>query len=149
MSTNDEASGISSLLQAQWSLGSPTAAQILWAITRFDSATFLASSQSYAIGIYNPASPTTVIPMCREAWQEIERVHVDILVKVTSNSTPAAATVTREAIKLEVYRILHLYQLQITGILDAYVERELNKTEGQDLVRITLQVACVNFHVQT
>ena len=149
MSTNDEASAISALLQAQWSLSNPTAAQIAWMITRVDSATFLSASQSCAIGIYNPASPTTVIPMCREAWQEIERVHVDILVKVASTSTPAAATVTREALKLEVYRILHLFQLRITGIQDVYIERELNKTEGQDLVRITLQVACLNFHVQT
>jgi hypothetical protein len=148
MSMNHEASAISTLLQAQWSLSSPSASQILWAITRVDSALFLASSQSVAIGIYNPASPTTVIPMCREAWQEIERVQVDILVKVGS-FTPAATTVTREAAKLEVYRILHLFQLKISGILDVYIERELNKIEGQDLVRITLQVACVNFHVQT
>jgi len=149
MSSSDIPSIISALLQAQWSLSSPSASQILWAATRVDSALFLAGSQAYAIGAYNPASPTAVDVLSRELWQETERVHVDVYVKVASPATPATATLTREAIKNEVYRILHLNQLTITGIKEAFIERELNKVEGTDLVRITLQIACVNFHIQT
>ena len=148
MSASDIASTISALLQAQWSLSSPTVAQILWTMTRVDSALFLSGSQAYAIGTYNPSSPTTVDVLSRECWQETERVYIDIIIKVVA-STPLAATETRETMKNEVYRIMHLNQLTISGVSEAYIERELNKVEGTDLVRITLQAACLNFHVQT
>ena len=148
MSASDIASTISTLLQAQWSLGSPSAQQIQWTTTRVDSATLLQqTSFSYTIATYNPSSPTAVDVLSRECWQETERIHVDVFVKVSG--TPATATQTREAMKNEVYRILHLNQLTISGVEEAYIERELNKVEGLDLIRITLQVACVNFHIQT
>ena len=149
MSTPDNASVLSSVLQANWQLNSPASSQISWATTRVDSATFLNAKQIYAIGVYNPSSPTIITPLSREVWQELERLHIDILVKVTQGLTVATATQTREAIKNEVYRIFHLQELKISGIQDVYPERELNKVEGQDLVRITVQVACLNFHIQT
>jgi hypothetical protein len=71
---------------------------------------------------------------------------VDVYVKVAS--TPGAAADTREAVKEEIYRIIHLEEFEI-GLADVYVERESNKVEGPDLVRVTLQVACVSFHIST
>ena len=147
MSTPDNASVLSSALQANWPLSSPAVSAILWSTTRVDSALFLQSGQNYAIGCYNPSSPTQVTPLSREAWQEVEHVLIDVYVKVASSSTPAAAAVVRESIKQAIYTVLHTQELQIPGIVDVYVERETGKNEGPDLVRITLQVACVNFHV--
>lgn len=145
MSTPDNASVLSSVLQANWQLSSPTAKDILWASTRVDAATFLSSGKNYAVCCYNPASPTQVTPLSREAWQQVERVIIDVFVKVTTSA--ADATVLRESVKLAIYTILHTQELQIQGIVDVYVERETGKNEGPDLVRVTLQVACVNFHV--
>ena len=145
MTVHDNASVLCSALQANWQLSNPAASNILWKSTRVDSATFLQSSKSYAVGCYNPAGPTTVSVLSREAWQQIERVMVDVYVKVSS--TPADATNIRETIKQEIYRIVHSQEFKI-GPADAYVERESNKVEGPDLVRITLQVVCVSFHVQ-
>jgi hypothetical protein len=71
-------------------------------------------------------------------------VIVDVYTKVTS--TPGAAADTREAVKEEIYRIIHLEEFE-SGLADVYVERELNKVEGPDLVRVTLQIACVSFHI--
>ncbi len=85
-------------------------------------------------------------PLSREAWQQVERVLVDVYVKV-GTGTPAAAAGVRESMKQAIYTILHNQELKIPGIVDAYVERETGKNEGPDLVRVTLQVACVNFHV--
>lgn len=146
MTVHDTAYMISQALQANWSLSSPTVRDILWETTRVDSATFLSAGKSYAVGCYNPPSPTQVQPLSRECWQKVERVMVDIFVKVTS--TPAAAADIRESIEAEVYRILHSQEFKI-GPRDVYVERESNKVEGPDLVRSTLQVACVSFDVQT
>jgi hypothetical protein len=86
-----------------------------------------------------------VTPLSREAWQQVERVLVDVYVKVTTS--PADATVVRENMKQAVYTILHTQELKIPGIVDVYVERETGKNEGPDLVRVTLQVACLTFHV--
>jgi|SRR5271157_3625098 len=147
MSTPDNASVLSTLLQTNWSLGNPAASAILWSSTRVDSALFLQSNQNYAVGCYNPPSPTQVNTLSREVWQQIERVMIDILVKVSASSTPVVATVTRESIKQAIYTILHTMELKTPGIVDVYVERETGKNEGPDLVRVTLQVACVNFHV--
>lgn len=147
MSTPDNVSVLSSLLQANWPLSNPAASSILWSITRVDSALFLQSSQNYAVGCYNPPSPTQVNTLSREVWQQIERVMIDILVKVAAPNTPAAATVTRENIKQAIYTVLHTKELKTSGIVDVYVERETGKNEGPDLVRVTLQVACVNFHL--
>jgi hypothetical protein len=145
VSTPDNASVLSSALQANWQLSSPAAKDILWASTRVDAATFLGSCKNYAVCCYNPASPTQVTPLSREVWQQVERVIIDVYVKVTAS--PADATVVRESMKQAVYAILHVQELKIQGIVDVYVERETGKNEGPDLVRITLQVACVNFHV--
>jgi hypothetical protein len=145
MSTPDNASVLSSALQANWQLSSPKTSDILWSITRVDTATFLSSSKSYAIGCYNPPSPTQVTPLSREVWQQVERVLIDVYVKVVTS--PADATVVRESMKQAVYAILHVQELKIQGIVDVYVERETGKNEGPDIVRVTLQVACVNFHV--
>jgi hypothetical protein len=145
MSTPDNASVLSSALQANWQLSSPKTSDILWSITRVDTATFLSSSKSYAIGCYNPPSPTQVTPLSREVWQQVERVLIDVYVKVVTS--PADATVVRESMKQAVYATLHVQELKIQGIVDVYVERETGKNEGPDIVRVTLQVACVNFHV--
>jgi hypothetical protein len=145
LAVHDNAAVLCSALQANWQLVNPAASDILWESTRVDSATFLQGGKNYAVCCYNPASPTSVAVLSREAWQQIERVMVDVYVKVAS--TPGAAADTREAMKLEIYRIIHFKEFKI-GPADAYVERESNKVEGPDLVRITLQVACVVFHVQ-
>lgn len=145
MSTPDNASVLLSALQANWQLSSPAAKDILWASTRVDAATFLSSGKNYAVCCYNPASPTHVTPLSREVWQEVERVIIDVFVKVMTSA--ADATVLRESVKVAIYMILHTQELKIQGIVDVYVERETGKNEGPDLVRVTLQVACVNFHV--
>jgi hypothetical protein len=145
VSTPDNASVLSSALQANWQLSSPKVSDILWSTTRVDAATFLNSGKKYGVCCYNPPSPTQVTPLSREAWQQVERVLIDLCVKVTTS--PADATVIRESMKQELYRIVHTQELKIPGILDVYVDRETGKNEGPDLVRITLQVACVNFHV--
>jgi len=138
---------ISSALQANWQLPSPAAADILWQTTRVDAATFLAGGKKYAVSCYNPTSPTQVVPLSREVWQQIERVMVDVYVKVTT--TPAGAADVRESMRLQIYLILHSQEFKVSGIKDLYIERESSKVEGPDLVRLTLQVACVSFHVQT
>jgi hypothetical protein len=145
MSTPDDASVLSSALQANWQLSSPGVKDILWATTRVDAATFLQGGKNYAVCCYNPPSPTQVTQLSREAWEQVERVLVDIYVKVASS--PTDATVVRESMKRAVYTILHSQELRISGIVDVFVERETCKNEGPDLVRVTLQVACVNFHV--
>jgi hypothetical protein len=53
----------------------------------------------------------------------------------------------RENMRLQIYMILHSQELKVPGILDVFVERETGKNEGPDLVRATIQVACVDFHV--
>jgi hypothetical protein len=145
LSVHDNAAVLSSALQANWQLVSPALSDILWESTRVDSATFLQSCKNYAVCCYNPASPTSVAALSREAWQRVERVMVDVYVKAAS--TPEVAADTREVMKQEIYRIIHLKEFKI-GPADSYVERESNKVEGPDLVRVTLQVACVDFHVQ-
>ena len=145
MVTQDNAAIISGVLHDNWTLTGPAVGDILWATTRVDAATFLSSGKNYAVGCYNPASPTQVAPLSREVWQQVERVMVDVYVKVVT--TQAVAAGTREDMKAEIYRILHNQELKISGIKDAYVERESSKVEGPDLARLTLQVACVNFHV--
>jgi hypothetical protein len=86
-----------------------------------------------------------VAVLSREAWQQVERVMVDVYVKVAT--TLGATKDTREILKQEIYRIVHLKEFKI-GPADVFVERESNKVEGPDLVRVTLQVACVAFHIQ-
>jgi hypothetical protein len=146
MVTQDNAAIISGVLHDNWTLTSPATTDILWATTRVDAAAFLSSGKNYAVGCYNPASPTQVAPLSREVWQQVERVMVDVYVKVVT--TQAVAAGTREDMKAEIYRVLHSQELKISGVKDAYVERESSKVEGPDLARLTLQVACVNFHVQ-
>jgi len=145
VSTPDNVSVLSSALQVNWPLSSPKASDILWSTTRVDAATFLNSGKNYGVCCYNPPSPTQVTPLSREAWQQVERVLVDVYVKVATSA--ADATVVRENMKQTIYAILHVQELKIQGIIDVYVERETGKNEGPDLVRVTLQVACVNFHV--
>lgn len=147
MSTLDNASVLCFALQAGWQLSSPSVSDILWKATRVDAATFLASDKNYAVCCYNPASPTQVVPLSREAWQQIEHVLVDVYVKVPSTSNPASAAATRESMRLQVYMMIHSQEFRIAGVKDAYVERETAKVEGPDLVRVTLQVACVSFHI--
>ena len=136
---------VSQVLQANWTLASPLASEILWETTRVDTVSFLASTENQGVSCYNPTGALQNDPLSREAWLEHERIIVDVLVKVTT--TPAAAADVRKLIRDEVYRILHTKELGISGIVDVYVEREITKVEGSDLVRLTLQVACVNFHV--
>jgi hypothetical protein len=145
VSTPDNASVVSNVLKANWPLSSPGVNDILWETTRVDAATFLSGGKNYAVCCYNPPSPTQVTVLSREAWQQVERVLVDVYVKVLTS--PADATVIRENMKLQIYMILHSQELKVPGILDVFVERETGKNEGPDLVRITLQVACLNFHV--
>ena len=146
---SDAVGTISNILQSQWSLSSPSASQVQWSTTRVDSALFLQSSEQYAIGCYNPPSPTTVEPITEGAWRVTERVMIDIIIKVPPGNTAAQMLQTRENMRLEVYRIIHHNETSISGIGDAYVERETNKSEGPDLLRITLQVACITFNYQT
>jgi hypothetical protein len=145
VSTPDNASVLSSLLKTNWGLSSPGVSDILWVTTRVDAATLLSSGKNYAVCCYNPPSPTQVTVLSREAWQQLERVLIDVYVKVLT--TPADATVIRENMKLQIYTILHTQEPTVSGIRDVFVERETGKNEGADLVRVTLQAACVNFHV--
>jgi len=146
MVTQDNAAIISGVLHDNWTLTGPAVGDVLWATSRVDAAAFLSSGKNYAVGCYNPTSPTQVAPLSREVWQQIERVMVDVYVKVTT--TPAGAADIRESMRLQIYLILHSQEFKVSGIKDLYIERESSKVEGPDLVRLTLQVACVSFHVQ-
>jgi hypothetical protein len=72
---------------------------------------------------------------------------VDVYVKVATTQDAAAGT--REDMRNEIYRILNSKTIPINGLLDWYVDRETTKVEGPDLVRLTLQVACVTFNLST
>jgi hypothetical protein len=145
--TQDNVERVSGVLQTNWSLASPAESDILWSTNRVDAATFLSSGKSYAVGCYNPASPTQVDSIANDVWKQTEHVMVDVYVKVAT--TQDAAVGTREDLRNEIYRILNSKTIPINGLLDWYVDRETTKVEGPDLVRLTLQVACVTFNLST
>jgi hypothetical protein len=147
MSTQDNVAKISGALQANWSLAIPAKTAILWSTTRVDAATFLSSGLRYAVGCYDPASPTQVDNIACDVWKQTEHVMVDVYVKVATAQD--AAVGSREDIRNEIYRILNSKTIPIDGLLDWYVDRETTKVEGPDLVRLTLQVACVTFNLST
>jgi hypothetical protein len=144
----DTAQVISAMLQAKWSLSSPTVSNIYWATTRFQTMDFQKLSAGTAVACYNPGGPVASDALAREVWQFIEDVVIDIIVKVGSGTVQAALD-SRENIRNEVYRILHLYEFAFSGCSDVYPMREHTKVESPDLSRLAIQVKCKSFKVQT
>jgi hypothetical protein len=144
----DTAQVVSTMLQAKWSLSSPTAGQIYWATTRFQTMDFQKLANSYAIACYNPGGPVASDALAREVWQFVEDVVIDIIVKVGAGTVQQALD-TRENMRTEVYRILHLYEFAFFGCADVYPMREHTKAESPDLARLAIQVKCKSFNVQT
>jgi hypothetical protein len=143
----DTAQVISTMLQAKWSLSSPTSAQIYWPTTRFQTMDFQKLVNAYAIACYNPGGPVASEALAREVWQFVEDVVIDIIVKVSAGTSLAVNA--RESMRNEVYRIIHLYEFAFSGCSDVYPMREHTKVESPDLARLAIQVKCKSFNVQT
>lgn len=143
----DTAQVISAMLQAKWSLGSPSVSDIYWSTTRFQAMDFEKVANSYAIACYNPGSPVASDALAREVWQLIEDVVIDIIVKVSAGT--ALAIDTRESIRQQVYSIIHANEFAFSGCADVYPMREHTKVESPDLVRLAIQIKCKSFNVKT
>jgi hypothetical protein len=142
----DKAETISQMLQAQWTLGSPKVSDIDWAITRFDAADFQKTGKSYVVSCYNPGSPAQDEQLCREVYQVLEDVYIDIILK---NAGTQTSINVRESMRQQVYDILHAQEFNFTGCSDVYPVREQNKVESPELFRLTIHVKCRYFHVKT
>jgi hypothetical protein len=143
----DTAQVISAMLQAKWSLSSPSVSDIYWATTRFQAMDFEKVTNPYTISCYNPGSPVASDALAREVWQMVEDVVVDIIVKVSAGT--ALAINARESIKQEVYRIIHINEFAFSGCADVYPMREHTKVESPELVRLAIQIKCKSFSVTT
>jgi hypothetical protein len=140
------ASIISKLLQAQWSLSSPAATDIIWTDTKPDTMQLAQWTKNVEISVYNPANPNTTRMLTRELWEMTENVYVDIYVRVTGTVDVAAAT--REAIRQECYRIVHVNQTSIQGQKTVDIIREPHKLESPEIARLCLQLACVSWDIR-
>lgn len=149
----DTAQVISAMLQAKWTLLSPTAAQIYWATTRFDAMSFEEVPNAYAIACYNPGNPITSGALTREVWQMLEDVVIDIIVRLSGMSSAGSAIQeaidAREAMKQQVYTIIHQNESAFSGCLDVYPVKEHTKVESPELVRLAIQVRCKSFSIQS
>jgi hypothetical protein len=139
---------ISQLLQANWPATAegllPAKSSITWAFTRFEAMQDVPSG--YVISCYNPGGPVTGDALSREVWQFLEDVVVDILVPVSGAT--ANVLQIREAIRQELYDILHLNQFSVPGFGgDVYPLREKEKVESPQLMRISVIVRCRSFHI--
>ena len=137
---------ISQLLQANWSLGSPAKGDILWTDNKPDTMQLPQWTKNYLIAVYNPSNPVTSKVLARELWEITENVHVDIYIKVMG--TVDAATVTREIMREECYRIMHVNQLSVPGQKTADITREVHKIESPEIVRLCLLVAAVSWDIR-
>lgn len=140
-------STLSQLLQANWSLSSPVAGDILWTDNKPDTMQLPQWTKNYLIGVYNPSNPVSTKVLARELWEITENVYVDIYIKVTS--TVDAATAIRESIREECYRIMHLNQLNVPGQKTADIVREVHKIESPEIVRLCLLIAAISWDIRT
>ena len=138
---------ISKLLQDNWCLQSPAVGDILWTDTKPDLMQMPQWTKNCVVGVYNPPNPVVTKPLCRELWQIIEHVYADIYVKVTT--TVDAATVIRESIRHEIYRIAHTQEFQVPGQQNVDIVREPHKIESPEMVRLAIELAAETWDIQT
>jgi hypothetical protein len=136
----EPAQQLSDSLQAAWALDSPAKEEIHWVYTRPETVDFAALNKSIVLACYNPADALKSEAMSREAWMLTESLHVDILVRVTSGYDDALST--RDAMRTEVYRIIH-------GLDPIYsIVREPFKVESPEAVRLAILVHNLSFHLK-
>lgn len=138
--SSDVAQTVSQLLQAGWTLTSPTKTDIYWGVTRPETVDFLALGKQIVVNCYNPMGDVVVAePLSREVWKRVESVVVDVIVKAGDMAT---AVSTRESIRNEVYRVIHMSDPSF------WVEKETYKVESPEIVRLTLIVKYISFTVK-
>ena len=145
MSVN-QASTVSALLQANWSLANPLAvANILWPTTRMDAIGVTQGKGSLQIAVYNASPSKQVDPLSRECYLVAEKLVVDVIVVNASQSTSdlAAAEVTLELLQAEVYRIIHMQDPNYA------VSGEPIHSNAPDITRLMINVDAVYFQVST
>jgi hypothetical protein len=122
-------------------LESPAKEDIYWAKSRFEAVDFAKVGKNYVVACY--AGATSVRSAFIGAMQIDENVNIDILAKVTTSVENAVSI--REAIRGEIYRIVKENEVSTPGYAWIRVNREFNKVESPDLVRLTIQVMLTRF----
>jgi hypothetical protein len=143
MSVN-QASTVSALLQANWSLANPLAvANILWPTTRMDAIGVTQGKGSLQIAVYNASPSKQVDPLSRKCYLVTEKLVIDVIVVNASQSTAdlAAAESTLESLQAEVYRIIHLQDPNFV------VSGEPIHSNAPDITRLMVNVDVVYFHI--
>jgi hypothetical protein len=127
-------------LQDNWSLSSPSKADIYWAKSKVEAIDFTKMAKNYVVACYAPMTAANVRVLAKGVLLAEQNVMVDILVKVSTSVSSAVAV--RENMRGEVYRILKASTPSGFGFAD--ITREFNKNESPDLVRLSLQVKMVS-----
>jgi hypothetical protein len=127
-------------LQDNWSLTSPSKADIYWAKSKVEAIDFTKMAKNYVVACYAPMTAANVRVLAKGVLLAEQNVMVDILVKVSTSVSSAVAV--RENMRGEVYRILKASAPSGFGFAD--ITREFNKNESPDLVRLSLQVKMVS-----
>jgi hypothetical protein len=139
-----QASTVSTLLQANWSLAKPLAAEnILWPTTRMDAIGITQGKGSLQVAIYNASPSKQVDALSRECYLVTEKLVADIIVVNASQSAEDLATAesTLESLQAEAYRIIHLQDPNyvITG--------ESIHSNAPDVTRVMINVDAVYFSI--
>jgi hypothetical protein len=145
MSTN-QASVVSGLLQANWSLESPlAAANILWPVTRLDVIGVTQGKGSLQVAVYNASPSKQVDALSRECYLVTEKLVIDIIVVNASQSTAdlALAESMLEALQVEVYRIIHLQDPNYV------VSGEPIHSNATEVTRVMVNVDAVYFNISS
>jgi hypothetical protein len=128
-------------LQDNWSLTSPSKADIYWAKSKVEAIDFAKMAKNYVVACYAPMTAANIRNIAKDVDLVEQNVMVDVLVKVVTSVSDAVSA--RENMRGEVYRILKASVP--SGFQDAYITREFNKVESPDLARLSLQVVMVSF----
>jgi hypothetical protein len=126
------------MIQNGWSLTSPAKASVNFASARPETVDYLQLNVPIVVNCYSPMGDAVVAEvLTKEFWKLVESVVVDVVVKCTGNM--AVDMVTRETIRNEVYRIIHL------GDPYFWVDREMFKVESPEIVRVAILVKFLSF----
>ena len=128
---------VSNLLFENWSLSDPSKDDVFWAKSRIEAVDFAKLGKNHVVACYPLTS--TVKSSSFISWQMEETVAVDVL---------SRDKLKRDAMRGEVYRIIHAFENGVEGYLWIYVSREANIMETPELARVTLHVTCVSWKVK-